>query len=86
VRSRNGISYLTAGRFSAQNRLGSIQALKRLKASATDRETGLAVAEIVVVWLLFTGNPGGWTVTSVAAGHSGGTVSALASRWPSLSG
>ena len=27
VRSRNGISYLTARRFSAQNRLGSIQAL-----------------------------------------------------------
>jgi hypothetical protein len=27
VRSRNGISYLTARRFSAQNRLGSIQAI-----------------------------------------------------------
>jgi hypothetical protein len=39
VRSRNGISYLTARRFSAQNRLGSIQAIKRLKASATDRES-----------------------------------------------
>jgi hypothetical protein len=72
VRSRNGISYLTARRFSAQNRLGSIQALKRLKAGVTDHETGLAAAEIAVVWLLLTGNPGGWTVTNIAAGHSGG--------------
>jgi hypothetical protein len=31
VRARNGISYLTARRFSAQNRLGSLQALKRLQ-------------------------------------------------------
>jgi hypothetical protein len=72
VRARNGISYLTARRFSAQNRLGSIRALKRLKASATDHETGLAAAEIALVWMLLTGNPGGWTVTNIAAGHSGG--------------
>jgi hypoxanthine phosphoribosyltransferase len=72
VRARNGISYLTARRFSAQNRLGALQALKRLKASATDRETGLAVAEIVLVWMLLAGNPEGWTVTNIAAGHSGG--------------
>jgi hypothetical protein len=32
VRARNGISYLTERRFSAQNRLGAIRALKRLKA------------------------------------------------------
>jgi len=71
VRARNGISYLTARRFSAQNRLGALQALKRLKASATDREDGLAAAEIALVWMLLTGNPGGWTVTNIAAGHSG---------------
>ena len=68
MRSRNGISYLTARRFSAQNRLGSIQAIKRLKASATDRETGLVAAEIAAVWLLLTGNPGGWTVTGLVTG------------------
>jgi hypothetical protein len=80
VRSRN--SYLTVRRFSAQNRLGSIQALKRLKASATDRETGLAAAEIAVVWLLLTGNPGRWTVTNTP----GETASGLGWRWPLPSG
>ena len=34
-------------------------------------ETGLAAAEIALLWLQLTGNPGGWTVTDVAAGHSG---------------
>jgi hypothetical protein len=38
VRSPNGISYLTIRRFSAQNRLAAIPALKRLEAEATDRE------------------------------------------------
>jgi hypothetical protein len=72
VRSRNGISYLTVRRFSAQNRLGAIRAVKRLKADPTERETELAAAEVAGLWLLLTGNPGGWTITNVAAGHSGG--------------
>jgi hypothetical protein len=72
VRSRNGVAYLTARRFSAQDRLNAIRAVKRLKAEADDRETGLAAAEIALLWLRLTGNPGGWTVTSIAAGHSGG--------------
>jgi hypothetical protein len=25
----------------------------------------------VLLWLRLTGNPGGWTVTNIAAGHSG---------------
>jgi hypothetical protein len=73
VRARNGVSYLTARRFSAQDRLNAIRALKRLKAEAGDRETGLAAAEIALLWLKLTGNPGGWTVTNIAAGHSGGS-------------
>jgi hypothetical protein len=73
VRASNGISYLTA-RFSGQNRLGALQALKRLNASATDCETGFAPAEIALVWVLLTGSPGGWTVTNIAAGHSGGRL------------
>jgi hypothetical protein len=32
----------------------------------------LAAAEIALLWLRLTANPGGWTVTNVAAGHSGG--------------
>jgi hypothetical protein len=32
----------------------------------------LAATEIALVWTLLTGNPGGWTVTNIAAGHSGG--------------
>jgi hypothetical protein len=72
IRSRNGVAYLTCRRFSAQNRLGAIRAIKRLKAQADDRESGLAAAEIALLWLRLTGNPGGWTVTNIAAGHSGG--------------
>src|SRR5215471_296662 len=72
IRSRNGIGYLTCRRFSAQNRLGAIRAVKRLKAEADDHETGLAAAEIALLWLRLTGNPGGWTVTNIAAGHSRG--------------
>ena len=72
VRSRNGVAYVTARRFSAQNRLGAIRAIKQLKTEADDRETGLAAAEMALLWLRLTGNPGAWTVTSVAAGHSGG--------------
>jgi hypothetical protein len=73
VRSRNGISYLTVRRFSAQNRLGAIRAVKQLKSDPTEREIGLAAAEIAVAWSLLTGNPVGWTVTNIAAGHSGGS-------------
>jgi hypothetical protein len=72
VRARNGVSYLTARRFSAQDRPGAIRAVKRLKAEAAEHETGLAAAEITLLWLKLTGNPGGWTVTNIAAGHSGG--------------
>jgi hypothetical protein len=72
ARSRNGIAHLTVRRFSAQNRLGAIRAIKQLKTEADDRETGLAAAEMALLWLRLTGNPGAWTVTSVAAGHSGG--------------
>jgi hypothetical protein len=64
---RSGVSYLTARRFSAQDRLKAIRGLKRLKAEAGDRETGLAPAEIALLWLRLTGNPGGWTVTNIAA-------------------
>jgi hypothetical protein len=32
----------------------------------------LAAAEIAPIWLRVTGNPGGWTITNIAAGHSGG--------------
>ena len=71
IRSRNGIAYLTARRFAAQNRLGAIRAIKRPKAEADDRETGLAAAEMALLWLRLSGNPGGWTVTNIAAGHSG---------------
>jgi hypothetical protein len=45
VRSRNGILYLTARRFSAQDRVNAVRAIKRLKA-----ETGLA-AEIALLRL-----------------------------------
>ena len=72
VRSRNGVAYVTARRFSAQNRLGAIRAIKRLKAEAGERETGLAAAEVALLWLRLTDNPGGWTVTNIAAGHGGG--------------
>jgi hypothetical protein len=71
IRSRNSIAYLTCRRFSAQNRLGAIRAIKRLKAEANDRETGLAAAEVALLWLRLTDNPGGWTITNIAAGHSG---------------
>jgi hypothetical protein len=33
---------------------------------------GSPAAEIAIVWMLLTGNPGGWTVTNIAAGHSSG--------------
>jgi hypothetical protein len=33
---------------------------------------GQAAAEIALLWLRLTGNSGGWTVTGVAASHSGG--------------
>ena len=59
-------------RFSAQDRVNAIRAIKRLKADAGERETGLAAAEIALLWLRVSGNPGGWTVTNIAAGHSGG--------------
>jgi hypothetical protein len=72
VRSRNGISYLTARRFSAQDRPGAIRAIKVLKAEAGARESALAAAEIVLLWLRLTGNPGAWTVTNIAGGHRGG--------------
>jgi hypothetical protein len=72
VRARNSVSYLTARRFSAQDRVNAIRAIKRLKADAGERETGLAAAEIALLWLRVSGNPGGWTVTNIAAGHSGG--------------
>jgi hypothetical protein len=72
VRARNRVSYLTARRFSAQDRLNAIRAIKRLKANAGERETGLAAAEIALLWLRVSGNPGGWTITNIAAGHSGG--------------
>jgi hypothetical protein len=72
VRSRNGVAYVTTRRFSAQNRLGAIRAVKRLKAEADDRETGLAAAEIALLWLRLTGNPGAWTVTNITGGHSRG--------------
>jgi hypothetical protein len=54
------------------SRVGAIRAIKRLKAEATDGETTLAAAEIAALWLLLTGNPGDWTVSNIAAGHSGG--------------
>ena len=66
IRSRNGIAYLTVRRFSAQDRLNTIRAIKQLKTEADDRETGLAAAEMALLWLRLTGNPGAWTVTSVA--------------------
>jgi len=72
VRARNGVSYITVRRFSAQDRPGAIRAIKRLKAEACESEAGLAAAEIALLWLRLSGNPGGWTVTNVAAGHSGG--------------
>jgi hypothetical protein len=72
VRARNSVSYLTARRFSAQDRVNAIRSIKRLKADAGERETGLAAAEIALLWLRVSGNPGGWTVTNIAAGHSGG--------------
>jgi hypothetical protein len=71
VRARNSVSYLTARRFSAQDRVNAIRAIKRLKADAGERETSLAAAEIALRWLRVSGNPGGWTVTNIAAGHSG---------------
>ena len=71
-RARNAVSYLTARRFSAQDRVNAIRAIKRLKAGAGEHETGLAAAEIALLWLRVSGNPGGWTVTNIAAGHSGG--------------
>ena len=72
VRARNSVSYLTARRFSAQDRVNAIRAIKRLKADAGEHEIGLAAAEIALLWLRVSGNPGGWTVTNIAAGHSGG--------------
>jgi hypothetical protein len=72
VRTRNGISYLSVRRFSAPDRVGAIRGIKRLKAETGEREIGLAAAEIALLWLRLTGNPGGWTVTNIAAGHSGG--------------
>jgi hypothetical protein len=83
IRSRNGVSYLTARRFSAQDRLNAIRAIKRLKVEADDRATGLAAAEIALLWLRMTGNPGGWTVANIAAGHSGGNSFGSRSRSPS---
>jgi hypothetical protein len=57
VRARNRVSYLTARRFSAQDRVNAIRAIKRLKAEADDRETGLAAAEIALLWLRVSGKP-----------------------------
>jgi hypothetical protein len=65
------VSYLTARRFSAQDRVKAIRA-KRLKADANERETGPAAAEIALMWLRVLGNPGAWTVTNITADHSGG--------------
>jgi hypothetical protein len=84
VRARNSFSYLTARRFSAQDRVNAIRAIKRLKADAGERETGLAAAEIALLWLRVSGNH--MTVSNIAAGHSGGTVSAPGWRSPSPSG
>jgi hypothetical protein len=72
ARSRNGVAYLTVRRFSAQDRLNAVRAVKRLEAEASDRETGLEAAEIALLWSWLTGGPGGWTVTNIEAGHSGG--------------
>jgi hypothetical protein len=46
VRARNGILYLTLRRFSAQDRLNALRAIKRPKAEAADREAGFAGDEI----------------------------------------
>ena len=46
VRSHNGISYLAARRFSAQDRVNAVRAITRLKA-----ETGLPAPEIALLWL-----------------------------------
>jgi hypothetical protein len=63
---------LTVRRFSAQDRSNALRAIKQPKAEASDRETGLAAEEIAASRLLLTGNPGGWTVTNIGAGDSGG--------------
>ena len=72
MRARNNVSYLTVRRFSAQDRVNAIRAIKRLKADAGEHEIGLAAAEIALLWLRVSGNPGGWTITNIAAEHSGG--------------
>jgi hypothetical protein len=45
------MSYLTAWRFSVQDRVNAVRAIKRLKA-----ETGLAPAEIALLWLQLSPN------------------------------
>jgi hypothetical protein len=87
VQARNGIAYLTARRFSAQDRPGAIRTIERLKAEAGDRETGLVASEIALLWLRLTGNPCGWTVYRHCTGHSGGgTAPPPGWRSPSPSG
>jgi hypothetical protein len=72
VRARNAVSCLTVRRFSAQDGANAIRAIKRLKADAGKRETGLAAAEIALLWLRSLEAPGGWTVRNIGAGHGGG--------------
>jgi hypothetical protein len=52
---RNSVSYLTVRRFSAQDRVNAIRAIKRFKADAGERETGLAAAEIALLWSRVSG-------------------------------
>jgi hypothetical protein len=81
VRFGNGISYLTVRRFSTQDRLNALPAVKRFEDEANDRETALAAAKIATTWSLLTGNPGGWTVTSIAGTQRRKQLRRAAPRW-----